>query len=303
MAIVIDEFLKKAIRDDLMAAVLQVPQTWPTWTKQITMTSENDTLAWPGDLPQPRVMVDGRLTQSIEGYQYDVTTDTHELTLLFDQQFLEDEQIDAMQPRISQLGRSWGTYWQRLAIQKLITPGNTWDGTDLYDDSRTVGASGAIDNKQTLEAATGTVPTSSEFLNALQLCRGTFATFKSDKGQPNVTLNAVENMHVLAPFTYHRAILEALHATELAATTNVYAAEAGTVEFSPYITSADLMYVIANGDPDRKPLIWLDRTPFQILIYSDPFWVDYNGGLLVAMRQRGRFIPNDFYSIIQFTWG
>jgi len=303
VSIHVDKFLVKGIRDELNSAINEVPQSWPTWCQNLPMTARNETFAWAGDLPTPRVMTDGRLLQHIDGYDYDVTTHTHELSVLIDREMLEDDQIGALMSRVNSLGRAWPTYKESLAIGQVLAADTNlaWDGTALIADTRVVGASANIDNLLGGAAATGTIPTSAEFLAAMAVIIAAMVRFQSDKGKPTPNLLAIQKLLILAPPTHTDPIRTALAATELAATTNIYGKGLAEAHFSPFITDDDTTYVIANGDA-KKPILHLSKTPLETIVYSDPHWIDHNDGLLVTLRERFDFVPGDFYKIVEYIW-
>ena len=91
---------------------------------------------------------------------------------------------------------------------------------------------------------------------------------------------------MLLPTVAWQPVTEALNASFISQTDNVFK---GMAQFDvlPYLPSATTMYVSALG-ATRKPFIFQQRTPLQIIIDQDPAHVAAREGVLVMCRERFR---------------
>lgn len=301
------------IHRELATRIEAVPQTWERFTKKLPMKAASQKYGWLGDLPRPRVMEGGRHFQGIGEYTYDVENRAHELSFIIDREKYEDDQMGLIRDRIAQVADAWGTYKQWLFIQMLIdgaTAGHVaHDGLTFFHGARTLGDSGVIDNSLTADAATGTIPTPAEFLDAIQACKTAMARFRSDKGLPTITRSAIRALSVLIPPIYERAAAEALTSTTISqgygTADNVYGRGLATPEVESLLTADNKMYLLATGDETRKPILYAEHeeAKLEIVIDIDPVNVAKNDGVLVMLRERFDFAYGDFYTAIEFTFG
>jgi len=171
-----------------------------------------------------------------------------------------------------------------------------YDGSTFFDDTRTEGDSGTIDNNLTsVAAADNAIPTAAEFLAEMAIIKAKMARFNDDTGRPG-NLAALQSVRVLAPPEAEKSLLEALRSTLISNTDNVYGRGLAELDLNPFFTYSGTtctIYVHAVGDP-FKGLIHQQRTPLEILVYDDPYWMDANNGVLVTCRERFVFAYGQF---------
>ncbi len=266
----------------------QIPEVWPKHVMQVESTTATEKYTFPGFVPPPRVFVDARSIQGVRDFQFDLANEKYELTMLIKRSDFEDDQNNSIMMRFRELAEVFATYKDQL-FAALLVAGATdlapLDATTFFDDTRTIGDSGTIDNDLTSAAATDTQPTSAEILSVLNLIRTAFHGFNDDTGRPINSL-AVQDMRMIIPPVYWQPVMEALNASFISQTDNVFK---GMAQFDvlPYLTGADTMYVSALG-ATRKPFIYQTRAPLEIIIDQDPAHVAVREGVLVMCRERFR---------------
>lgn len=265
----------------------QIPTVWDKHVMNVVSTTATEKYTWPGAVPVPRVFADARSIQGFRDFSFDLANNKYELTLLIKRDDFEDDQNGSIMMRFLELAEVFGTFKDQLFAALLVagaTDNAAMDSNTFFDDTRTIGDSGTIDNDLT-SAVTDTQPTSAEILADLNLIQNAFHGFNDDQGRPFNSL-AVTDMRMIIPPVYWQPVTEALGASVLANTTNVFK---GMAQFDvlPYLTGADTLYVSALG-ATRKPFIFQERTKLEIIIDTDPAHVAAREGVLVMCRERFR---------------
>lgn len=290
----------KGIRRDLQARIDQIPDIWPPHCTMVDSTTKVEPFGWAGAIPQPREMIDGRRIKGIRAFTYDVRNKTYELSVLFPREWFEDDQTGAIQMRIGEMAAAWKAYKPWLFTQMLENGGSSgyvaYDGNTFFHDTRTEGASGAIDNNLTsVAAADDAIPTPAEFLAQMAIIKAKMARFLDDQGRPS-NLAAMTKVRVLAPPEAEKSVMEALHSTLIGNTDNVYGRGLAEPDFNPFFTHSATtcpIFVHAVGDPS-KGIIHQQRKTLEIVMFDDEKWMDANDGLLITLRERFVFAYNNF---------
>lgn len=294
----------KGVRAELQERINEVPQVWPAHCTHMPSTTQVEPYAMAGALPIPRQMIDGRRVQGLGQFNYNIENEEWELSFLIDRKILEDDQTGALRLRIGEAAGAWAINKEYLFGLMLINGASAgfvaYDANTFFHDTRTEGDSGTIDNKTTSAAATGTIPTATEFLDAMQTIKAQMWRFNDDKGRPGNIL-AMSKIRVLIPSTYERAAAEGLKAAMLSSTSNVFGQGLAQFDVHPFLAADTKMYVHAVGAP-IKGIIYQERTKLEILIYDDPKEIDMNNGLLVTLRQRFKFAYGQFRRMVEHTF-
>lgn len=291
----------RGIRGDLEEALDAYPQIWPEHVTRVPSTTQIEPFVWSGAVPKPRKMEDGRRVQGLRQFTYNIENNEYELTVLIDRKTFEDQQIGTVQRRVSELSEAWGPFKDEIVAEMLeagASTGLAYDGTAFFDDTRTEGDSGAIDNNTTsVAAAADAVPTSAEFLAAMNAIMVLMGGYADDQGRKGTQMTAMRQLRVIGELALNRPILEAIKATQISATDNVFGQGLAEWDPNPYLTAGSVtrtMYVHAIGAPSFRGLIYQERTPLEIVTFSDPQELVRNNGLLIALRQRFVFAYGQF---------
>jgi hypothetical protein len=303
----LDKLTTKGIQRDLQTRLEAFPDWWKAHCTMTTADTKVIPFGWAGSIPQPREMGASRAIQELRAFTYNIENKEYELTVLFPRVWFEDQQFDAIQLRIADMAEAWGLYKIYL-FNYMLEQGGTltaYDGTTFFDDTRTEGSSGTIDNNLTSVAAAATaIPTSAEFTADMGIIKAQMQRFKDDRGN-YANISAMQNMRVIAEIDMEAPILEALNATQISGTDNVFAKGMADVDWDVFhtvdATPTKTMYVHAIGHP-LKGMIYQQRTPFEMLLYDEPHWVDANNGLLVTLRERFVFAYGDFRRMVKHVY-
>ncbi len=302
----------RGIRGDIEERLNAFPELWKPHVTNVDSTTQVEPFAFSGAVPKPREMKDGRKTQGLSQFSFNIENGEHELTLLIDRKNFEDQQTDSVKRRIGEMSGAWAPYKDEIFNEMLekgntTTQGTPHDGLSFFHDTRSQGDSGTIDNNLTgVVAAADAIPTSSEFLAAMNQCKRTMALYADDQGRKGTQMAAMMQLRVIAEVDLERPMREALQSTLIDNTDNVYGRNIAEPDFSPYLTPdatpTKAMYVHAVGSDDFKGIIYQERTPLEILIWDDPHWMDKHNGLLITMRQRFAFAYGNFRRMIKYTF-
>lgn len=295
----------KGIRRELQERIDEIPDIWQPHCTMVDSTTEVEPFAWAGAVPQPREMIDGRRIKGLRAYTYDIRNKEYELSVLFPRKWFEDDQTGAIKLRIAEMATAWKAYKPYLFTLMLENGGSAgyvaYDGNTFFHDTRSEGDSGTIDNDMTsVAAADDAVPTPAEFLAQLAIIKAAMRRFKDDEGRPG-NLRAMKQLRILAPGEAEKSILEALNATLISNTDNVFGRNLAEPDFNDFFTygaTTCTIFVHAVGDP-LKAIIHQQRTPLEIVIYDGPEWVDANNGLLVTLRERFVFAYGQFRRMVR----
>ena len=298
-----------------LAAFHQAMEAGPTvydkHAQIIQSTSASENLVFPGFIPQPREFLGSRQMQDARDFTYTVTNNEYELTMLVNRKHWEDDQTGLINARLSEMGEVWRSFKDSL-LSTLLANGNVsgnngFDGVTFHSDDHSSGTTGlTIDNNLTSAAATGTIPTASELLGALETVRGSFLGYTDDTGRP-YNSQAATNIRVIVHPGSTRAAFEAMNQTAFTG------GSGATTEFGKeYLMGVDINLYQASGDSDemyfsalgsvRKPFIYQERTPLEVIIKAGAEDVAENNGVLVLTRQRYVLTYGDPRRSILYTW-
>lgn len=296
----------RGIRGEIEQRLNAFPQIWPNHVTRVGSTAKVEPFAWSGAIPKPRQMVDGRKIQGLGQFSFNIENLEYELSVLIDRVTLEDQQTPDVRRKISELAEAWGPFKDEIVVEMLeagagTTKGAAYDGAAFFDDSRTEGDSGTIDNNTTsLAAADDAVPTSAEFLLALNAIINQMGQFADDKGRKGTNMLAMSQLRIITEPLLTKPVREALQSTIISGSDNVFGRGLAIPDFNPYLTpdqtstNTTTMYVHAVGAENFRGLIYQERTPLEIVTYDDPHWLDFNNGLLITLRQRFAFAYGNF---------
>jgi len=298
----------RGIRGDLDERLKAYPEIWPKYCQKVPSTTQVEPYVWSGAVPKPREMADGRRIQGLRQLTYNVTNNEYELTVLIDRKTFEDDQIGTVKQKIAELSDAWGPFKDEIVADMLEAGGTNlaYDGTSFFDDTRTQGKSGTIDNNSTsVAAADSAVPTNAEFLDAMNAILVLMHGYKDDQGREGYNRTAMMTLRVMAEQAMMRPVLEGLSSTLISNTDNVFGRGLAEPDFSPFLTAGSTtrtMYVAAMGASARGPLLYQERTPLEVVTFSDPTDLVRYNGLMIALRQRFVFAYGEFRRMLKHVF-
>lgn len=124
---------------------------WMRICTVIPSTSDAEDYAWLGALPAMRLFKDERVLKDLKEYHYNLINEKYEATLGIDVDAINDSKYGQIEIRVRGLAQEVVRYKEYL-VMSAVNNGATnlaYDNTAFFDGSRTIGASGTIDNSDT----------------------------------------------------------------------------------------------------------------------------------------------------------
>ena len=288
-----------------------IPTVWQNHVQTIQSTSSSETYTFPGFLPTPREFLNSRQFQGARDFTYTVENNEYELSMNIERKAWEDDQHGLIKARITEMAEVWATFKDSLFTTLLansnVSGNNSFDGTTFIADDHSAGTTGQTnDNNLTSSAPSATTITAAELLPLIASVRSSFWSFTDDQGRPFNVGPAMSNMRAIIHPAQERAFTEAMGS-------NFVGTSGGeTPLIAPsWITGWDVLPYIATGDLDeiwftlvgatRKPFIYQERTPLEVIVLDGANDVAENNGVLVLTRQRFVLTYGDHRRAIMMT--
>ncbi len=265
MALVTSDFLANALKNfkTMFANEFEAAKKLMAWkliSQEISSNATEETYEWLGTVPKMEELKGGDFVFDEIGGPYSFTITNLEWQTGFEVARItfEDDKLGQIRPKISDLALEAARFPGEKIWNLFETPGNAFDGTAFFSDSRTIGDSANIDNIQVASGATV-----ANFQANLATARGVMRKFEDDKGRP---MDLIGNTIVVPP-EMEQTAYQALNAVQTSLTVPVVAAGTGDrftgsgyqVLVNPYLTDAVDWYLLANGPGDRRPFIFQNR--------------------------------------------
>lgn len=284
---------KRGTNAAFLQAMATAPNVWQKYCQIIPSDAPDENYVWLGTLPIPKLEQNGRNFQTMQDFTFTVANQAHEMSFIIDRDNLADDRHGTFKQRITEAAAAWGTY-DDLLFGALLEAGAastaTFDGTEFYSDTRTIGASANIDNITTTAIDPDLAPTSAEILTALKSIIALMSQYQDDRGRVGFNAEAMKpRLSCIIQPDYVRAFTEAMASTLIGNSSNPWGM--GLVDFDelPYLTAATItFYACAIGGP-RMPFIFQEREKLEVEVFTDSKEIADNGGLKVLTRRRFRF--------------
>jgi phage major head subunit gpT-like protein len=276
---------------------------------QITQsTSASETYVFPGFIPTPRQFLGNRQFQDARDFTFTLTNSEYELSMIVNRKSWEDDQVGLINARMAEMGEVWNS-WKDSLFATLLTNGNVsgnngFDGTTFHADTHATGTTGLVaDNNIAGVAAVTTAITAAEFLTMTNTARSTFLGFTDDTARAGYNKVAVNNLRFIMTTGHGRGAFEAMNQV-------AYTGGSGaTAEFGKFVAGVDIMPELTGGTEvyasalgsARKPFIYQERTPLEIIIKAGADDVAENNGVMVLTRQRYILTYGDFRRSLLIT--
>ena len=268
------------------------PNVWMTHTQQVDSDAPDERHTWLGMLPVPRELISQRNIQGLRDFTYTVTNKEYEMTFIIDQNTVEDDRHGTINSRITEVAEAYATF-KDSQFATLLRLGesstDTYDGTAFHIGSRTIGASGTIDNTGTTAATAAGVPSITDMKIAMKEIPALMHRYGDDQGRVAYNAVAMSRLVAIIPPEFDQVVTETLNSAFIATSDNPYFKGLMEFEVLPYLTDADnAIYVSALG-ATRKPFLYQERTPLQVEVFNSPQQIAEEHGLKILTRQRYRF--------------
>lgn len=260
--------------------------------------TKTERYSFPGAMPVPRQWLDGRQFQGARDFTFTLADNTYELSMITDREAWEDDQTGLISQRYGEAGEVWKSFKDVLFAERLTTGNvsgsNGFDGTTFHSSSHASGTTGlVVDNDLTENWADTGVGTAAEFLTSVNYVRSQFLSYTDDMGRYGYNKVAVNNLRYIVPPGHARGAFEAMNQV-------AYTGGSGaTGEFGRFLSGVDVMpelagatgysaaeiFISALGSV-RKPFIYQERTPLEVIIKAGAEDVALNNGVMLLTRQR-----------------
>jgi len=208
--------------------------------------------------------------EGLHEFNFSITNLEYQAAIEVRRAALERDQLNLIRPRISQLAQEAARHPGKLIFDLFETPGNAFDGSAFFADTRTIGDSGNIDNN-----LTGTGTTVAQIQADLAAARTAMRKFQDDKGR---TMNLIGNVLVIPP-DQEQAFYQALNvqqeggvnpAVVPANASGVTAGKGYTIIVNPELTDANDWYLCHVGAGDNRPFVWQEEKAPVLESDTDP---------------------------------
>lgn len=276
-------------------AMADAPNVWRKHAGEVKSDSPDENYVWLGTLPIPVQYTDGTSIQGLNDFTFTVENLEYRMAFLIELATSEDAKHGMIQSRIAEAAKVWAHFYDSLFGALLIageTSPDTFDATTFHDTTRTIGASGTINNSQTSDITTVNSPTVAELLVALKAVLDAMWRFNDDQGRP-FNLGAMSKLAAVIPPEHHKIFTEVIGSELLSQSSNPWAKNLLEFDVTPYLTDADDAFYVSALGAERKPFYFQERTPLMVEVFNTNKEMLENGGLKVIARQRLRFAYGD----------
>jgi Mu-like prophage major head subunit gpT len=220
---------------------------------------------------------------------------------------VEDAKLDQIRVRAQQGAASGMSFMDERLSAIIETPGNAYEGTAFYGPAHHGVTSAAKDNDTTSVAATGTVPTVSEFEDGFSLAVAAIRGFTDDQGR--IANGGNLGLVCMVDTVNERVARAVLEKGPVPGTPGTGSGNTGVwhnqakVIVNPYLatqTGAN-MYLFVTSQP-IKAIVAQKRIPweFKFILEGD----DWEKRDLAAMKGRARFdfLAGDWKKTCRHVW-
>lgn len=258
--------LRTGYRAIFMQALGELAGVNDEWKKIATVFPSNtdrESYNWLGANPSMLEWDDVRTLRDLRDWDYTLVNKHFEATLQVDRDTLADDKYGMIRARIRSLARAYlkkvtEEVFSQLDDGESLT---AYDGTAFFDDSRTIGDSGTVDNLLAM-ACSGTA---SEVRSGLSSAVNAMRNFKDDNGNP---MNLMPDTIVCGP-EMEILIKEAL-LPGVAGTRRPEMDYVKTIVVSPWIDSDQTDWYVLCTSEEVKPVIFQDRQAPEFVSLDDP---------------------------------
>lgn len=224
--------------------------------RQDSPQSERNTYTWFGTTPIMEDVTHDQVTLGgLARYNFTIVNREYQAGLEITRAAMERDQLNLHRPRIADLGREAARHPGELIFNLFETPGDAFDGTAFFADTRVIGESANIDN-----SLAGTGLTVANLQTDLGLGRSAMRQFQDDRGRPQ---NLIPNT-IVCPPALEQTFWQALNVNQGQQTNpaipvgvdGVWSQAGYSVVVNPYLTEVDDWYLLHVGQGENRPFIW-----------------------------------------------
>lgn len=275
MAVVTSDYLagvltnfRALFESDFQAALGVVG--WRELATEMPSNGEQNTYTWFGTVPTMKDVTHGSPErEGLPRYNFSIENVEYQAEIEVERAVLERDQLGLVRPRIGQLGQEAARHPGQLIFNLFETPGNAFDGTAFFADTRVIGNSANIDNN-----LAGNGVTVANFQTDLATARGQMRKFQDDQGRP---MNLVGNV-IVVPSELEQVAWQALNTAQgdgvvspaiPASANGLFRASGYLVVTNPFLTDVNDWYLL-HVSGDSKPFIFQSEKRPELLGGTNP---------------------------------
>jgi phage major head subunit gpT-like protein len=243
----------------MQAATPFYPQVCTT----VQSNGSDEQYGWLGGMPGMREWLGDRQFNTLRAGNFTLLNKEWESSVGIDKNDIDDDRLGMYGPVLEQLGLEAAMHPDELLISMLEGGESAacFDGQYFFDTDHSWGDSGTQDNDLTYAAATGTTPTTAEFVGAYRAAVTALLGFKNDQGKllNRPTVSRLSNLTLAVPLALRAIAYDAVESTILSNSTNVVI-DRPNIVCLPSLASAAKFYVFNTGGV-LKPFVFQARRP------------------------------------------
>ena len=304
MPIINTGLITKGLRSEFFSRFNATTTRHQDLCTRIQSNTNTETYRWLGSVPQMREWGSGRIARGIASESYSVENLKYEATLEVDRDEIADDQTGQLRVRIAELADRAATH-KDFMVASILESGATagfhsYDGVPFFNDKHKGGASDAQCNQLSFGAADPNNPTTDEFKAALRGGIDALMGFRDERNEPMAT--TATGLVAIVPTGMYLTALEAIGATVIAGTSNVYHSVARVIPFA-WLNEKHNWYLLKT-DTAVRPLIFQDREPIEFTALAE----DSDEGfrrekLLYGVRARYRITYGYWQYAVRLQYG
>ncbi len=246
--------LEKALRADFMKKWTNTanPADVMDMIMETSSSSNKEKYGWLGETASMVEFKDSRQVRGLNDYDYEIPNKKYESTLGVDEDEIEDDQINGIQTRISDLAAKAKAHPRKLFFEAILA-GETelcFDGVAFFSASHKYTTDSDAQSNLITGTRAGAKLTVQEFIADFELARSTMKKYLDDQGEP---MNEGDlKLKVVASVDLEGILDKAFNADLIDSATNTVKGAAS------YMTSARLTgesFYLAETSGNVKPII------------------------------------------------
>ena len=238
---------------------------YPDVCTTVNSTGADEQYGWLGSMPGVREWLGDRSFKSLRGAKFTLENKKWETSVAIEKDDIDDDRLGMYGPVLEQLGQEAAQHPDELLITAIEAGESTacFDGQFFFDTDHSWGDSGTQDNDLTSAAATGTAPTTAEFISAYRGAVSALLGFKNDQGKllnrPSVA--RLNGLTLVVPLAMRAVAYDAVESQILSQSTNVVI-DRPNIVCLPGLASAAKFYVFNTG-ARLRPFVFQARKPLS----------------------------------------
>jgi len=208
-------------------------------------TANEEKYGWLGEVPQLREWLDERQLSGLQDFDFTIPNRDYESTLKVDRNTRDDDQLGAINIRISDLAKRAKTHPRKLFFD-LILAGEVdlaYDGVPFFSASH---PESGVNQSNIVTGTSGGPYTTAQFAADFTTARARLRGFTDDQGEP-INDGSDLNMRVVIPEQLETVADEILEATLISNNTNVLKGAAKKTVSSRLDSSDDWYLAVEMG--------------------------------------------------------